>query len=498
MTYVLGIDIGTGSAKAVAVNLASEPILVCKHYYPSYSVKPGYTEQNPELIWKAFINSLRDTISKLKESPLAICLSSAMHSLIPVDSDCKYLADMITWADARSDDIALRLRASSQGMDIYETTGMPLHAMSPLCKIIWIKENMPDLFERTHKFISIKEYIWYNLFNEFSIDHSIACATGMFDIRKRCWSQMVLELAGITEDKLSKPVNTSYSRKGVGLFKDSVAGLSADTSFVIGASDGCLANLGSFAIHKGVAALTIGTSGAVRIASNKPIYNFEAMTFSYCLDEEIYICGGPVNNGGVVLQWLLKDFFCKTLNDENYRGLFEQIETIKAGSEGLLFLPYLNGERAPIWDAKSCGTFLGIKLQHTQAHFARAVLEGVCYALKDVLIAVEQPSEEIKQINVSGGFVLSQSWMQMLADVTGKKLSLGQTEDASAMGAAFMAMKAMGLGDGNYPSRSENKNEVIIEPDWDKNLIYSQNFLIYKQLYPNLKDTMHQLHLINS
>lgn len=498
MNYVLGIDIGTGSTKGVAVNLTSEVISVSQHHYSSYSLKPGYNEQDPGLIWQAFKDCLQKTLNKLGESPVAICLSSAMHSLIPVDRDCKHLADMITWADARSDDVATRLRASTMGMSIYESTGMPLHAMSPLCKIIWIRENMPDLFEQTHKFISIKEYIWFKLFSEFSIDHSIACATGMFDIHDFCWSRQVLELAGITEDRLSSLVSTSYSRKGIGSLAGTITGLSLDTSFVIGASDGCLANLGSYSTRDGIAALSIGTSGAVRVVSNRPIFSSEAMTFSYCLDENTFICGGPVNNGGIAMQWLLKDFLCKTVNDENFKILFERIETIKAGSEGLIFLPYLNGERAPIWDAKSCGTFFGIKLQHTQAHFSRAVLEGVCYALNDVLIAVEQNSTEIMKIHVSGGFVLSQTWMQVLADITGKRLSLVQTEDASAIGAAFMAIKALGLVNGNYPSWPENKRELIFEPDPDRHMVYRQNFLIYKQLYVNLKDTMHQLYLINS
>jgi gluconokinase len=164
----------------------------------------------------------------------------------------------------------------------------------------------------------------------------------------------------------------------------------------------------------------------------------------------------------------------------------------------LIFLPYLTGDRAPIWDTKSCGTFFGIRLHHKQEHFARAVLEGVCYALNDVLLAVEQYSDEIKQINVSGGFVASPVWMQLLADITGKRLSLVQEEDASAVGAAFIAMKKLGLTEnGEYPNLAGNKKEIFIEPDLNKHDIYRKYFAVFRTLYKNLKDSMHQIHLLN-
>lgn len=489
MKYVLGIDIGTSSTKAIAVDLRLEPISVARVHYPSYSVLPGYNEQDPELIFEACLKSVKETLDKLRESPMAICFSSAMHSLIPVGKRGQKLHNMITWADSRSDAIAIRLLNSAEGPAIYKTSGMPLHAMSPLCKIIWFRENMPDLFHQTAKFLSIKEYIWFRIFGEYRIDHSLACATGMFDISRLEWSAPILELAGIGLNQLSEPVSTSYSGKGAGIV--SKFGLPAATPVIIGASDGCLANLGSFALEEGIAALTIGTSGAVRVASDKPVIDQGSMTFSYCLDENTFICGGPVNNGGNVFQWLIRDFLKQAPDDQTFEALFDEIDAIKAGSEGLIFLPYLNGERAPIWDAKSCGSFFGIKTKHTRSHFSRSVIEGICYALNDVLLAVEKNSPGIKQINVSGGFVQSKTWMQILADITGKKLSLMHTEDASALGAAFMAMKFLDLNDGKYPAPNANSTSMIIEPDRNNHETYSKNFFIFKQVYLNLKDTMH-------
>jgi gluconokinase len=488
MKYVLGVDIGTGSVKAVAVDLQCRSFEVCQQHYSFSSPKSGYHEQDPEEILTAFINSIRQIIDKTGGQPLAIGLSSAMHSIIPVDESCRALAPMITWADNRSSEIAVALRATTHGLDIYKATGTPLHAMSPLCKIIWIRENDPALFSKTFKFISIKEYIWHKLFNEFTIDHSGASCTGLFDINKLCWYPAALDLAGITADALSTPVPTNHIEIYRDAGKDSRLNfLKPGVPFIIGASDGCLANLGSMADKPGVAAITIGTSGAVRVASGKPLPNEQAMTFSYILDKQTFICGGPINNGGIAMQWWLKNLN-QGATDDDYARLFEQIAGVSPGNEGLIFLPYLTGERAPVWDSESCGTFFGVKLQHSQAHFSRAVLEGICYALNDVLDAVQQNAEPITQINVSGGFVKSELWVQTLADITGKKLVIMQSGDASAIGAAFMALKYTGNID-EYPSGGTADLKVFM-PNPENAAVYERNFAIYKRLYPALKNVM--------
>ena len=410
-----------------------------------------------------------------------------MHSLIPVDESCRALAPMMTWADNRAYAIAKKLRSTEEGMAIYRATGTPLHAMSPLCKLIWLKENEPALFASTHKFISIKEYIWYRLFNEFKVDYSLASGMGLFNISSLDWHPASLKLAGITEDRLSVPVTTNYTQKYAGPGNNEF--LEPGTPVTISASDGCLANLGSMADKAGVAAITIGTSGAIRVASDKPLPNDKAMTFSYILDEKTFICGGPINNGGIAMQWWLKNFVGADLSEEEYDKVFKQIGGVPAGCGGLIFLPYLTGERAPIWDSESCGTFFGVRLQHNRNHFSRAVLEGICFALKDVLDAVQENSAPITQINISGGFVKSIVWVQTLADITGKRLMIVQPEDASAVGAAFMAMKESGLIK-EYPTSMPNQQ--TFNPNPDNAAGYTQSFKVYKQLYDDLKATMHR------
>lgn len=493
MKYVLGVDIGTGSVKAVAVDLQGRSFEMCQQYYGFNVPQPGFHEQDPDEVWQAFIRAIAGIVAKMGAQPLGIGLSSAMHSLIVVDKSCNALAPMMTWADARSADIAKRLHTSQQGMDIYTATGTPIHAMSPLCKLIWIKENNPALFGKAYKFISIKEYIWYRLFNEFKIDESIASCTGLYNIHRYGWHEEALKLAGISDEKLSATVRTDYIKYYDGQLLDF---LQAGVPFIIGASDGCLANLGAMANKPGIAVMTIGTSGAVRIASNKPLQDVNTMTFSYILDRSTFICGGPINNGGIALQWWLKNNSVSGLDEDDYESALAQIADVPAGSNGLLFLPYLTGERAPIWDSESCGVFFGVRLSHDNAHFSKAILEGICYAMNDVLSAISVHGVFVEQINVSGGFMKSKLWLQMLADVTGKKLVIVHNEDASAIGASFMAMRALGMID-EYPA-SVSHDLQTIRPNELNTAFYSKHFTIFKRLYLDLKETMHDFYQMNN
>ena len=466
------------------------------HYQITVSAK-GFAEQDTEIIWLAFIECIQNQVEKLHQSPAAICLSSAMHGLIPVDKNGSPLANMITWADVRSADIAGRIRASEYGEDIYLRTGTPIHPMSPLCKMIWLRENDKDLFSKTYKFISIKELIWFRLFNEFKVDISIASATGLFDIETNQWYEKSLELAGISTENLSTPVSTQYNRSDCNAGLVGLLNITNDAVFIIGASDGCLANVGSFAINKEEAAVTIGTSAAVRTMSKTPVYNYDAMTFNYKLDEEIFICGGAINNGGNIIQWFLKNFRDKNeISKEDYEKLFHEVEKINPGADGLIFLPYLNGERAPHWDAKSCGTFFGITSQHSQLNFSRAIVEGVCYALNDVLKTIETNEHNITQLNVSGGFVASETWMQILADITGKRICIVHTNDASAIGAAYLGLRTMKFIK-DYNELIPKTKMEFLNPDPANHKMYNKYFTIFQGLYHNLKDSMHALQRLN-
>jgi gluconokinase len=489
MNYFIGIDIGTGSTKAVAVKISGEPIHSAQASYPTYTPEPTYSEQAPELIWEAFVKCVQCIVDELKEKPGGIVLSSAMHSVIPVDEKGIPLMNMITWADNRSASVAKALQSSDLGEKIYSETGTPIHAMTPVCKIKWLRENEPALFKKTFKFISIKEFIWFKLFGVFEVDYSIACAMGMFDIKKLKWNERALEFCGISEQRLSAPVETTHCRRDLSsLLLKNLKGI----PFLVGASDGCMANLGSFAVSPGIAALTIGTSGAIRVANSKPTINFQAMTFNYLLTNDVFISGGPINNGGVVLKWYVEIFLQKMLNGvADYDSLLKEITIIKPGAEGLIFLPYLLGERAPIWDSEASGTFFGIRNFHTQAHFTRAVVEGISMALYSIAAAMESAGLLIDQVHVSGGFVQSEEWLQILADIFNRKICLINAEDASAVGAAYLGFKSLNLIQ-DYDDLKPKK-DVSYTPNTENHAIYKKAFVIYESLYKKLKPEMESL-----
>ena len=488
MKYVIGIDIGTGSSKAVAVGLSGQPIHATQFSYPTYAPELTYSEQDPELIWEACIKCIVQLVDHMKASPLGIVLSSAMHSVIPVDKNGRALMNMITWADNRSASIAKQLRKSQDGEEIYSRTGTPIHAMTPVCKLKWIKDNRRQVFDETHKFISIKEFVWFKLFGQFEVDYSIASATGLFDILELKWNEVALSYCGVTQEKLSQPVEVTYSRK---LSSSSSLPLIGRENIpvIIGASDGCMANLGSFAVTPGIAALTIGTSGAIRVANTRPTVNFAAMTFNYLLTKDIFISGGPINNGGVVLKWYVEMFLRKNLDTAaDYDAILDEIITVKPGAEGLIFLPFILGERAPLWDSEASGVFFGIRNYHTQAHFTRAVIEGISLALYSIANAMESSGLLIEEINVSGGFVHSEEWLQILADIFNKKINLINAEDASAVGAAYLGMKSLELIKDYYDLKP--KADASYLPNERNNRVYEEVFTIYEGLYKKLMPDM--------
>lgn len=488
--YILGIDIGTGSCKSLAIDLQGHKLGDSNSFYPIQSKQAGYAEQNPEEIWKAFTECFNSIVSNIG-LPIAVSFSSAMHGLILMDIHNDPLTPLIIWADKRSEDVATGLRKQEIAQSVYTATGTPIYSMSPLCKIMWFKENEQELFNKTARFVSIKEFIWFRLFNDWQVDTSIASATGLFNIHTFQWNMPSLNLCGISTSQLSEIVPTVFTRSDFDQTMFQVPGLKKEIKFCIGANDGCLANLGSFALDEGVGALTIGTSGAVRVAGKKPVSDFESMLFNYILDKSTFISGGPINNGGIVVKWLLKTFLnIQFPQDQDFDLLFKKISSVPAGSEGLIFLPYLLGERAPVWDAKASALFFGVHPKHTQNHFLRAAVEGICFAIKSILQPIEEKIAPIRQLNISGGFINSPDWMQMMADITGKKLCLIEKDDASALGAAMLAMKKMNLIK-DY-NELKPKTKLTISPDTTNIGIYEANFATYKKLYHSLKHVMNE------
>lgn len=467
--YVIGIDIGTTSTKAVL--FTEKGVNVCKHTvgYPLYAPTPAAAEQDPEEIFSAVITTVRQVIIRSGIEPaqlMCLSFSAAMHSLIAVDAEGKLLSKSMTWADNRSAKWAEDIKQKQHGHEIYLRTGTPIHPMSPFVKLVWLRNEHPELFKKTAKFISIKEYVFYRFFQQYVVDHSIASATGLLNLKELAWDHKALEIAGITTAQLSELVSTTHILKPIQAEFTQTMGILADTPTVIGASDGALSSLGVGAIPSGTAsfegadarelhsssrviAVTIGTSGAVRAVVEHPITEPQERLFCYALTANCWVVGGAVNSGGIALRWVRDQLMdsevqaAQRLGKDPYDLITRLAETVPPGSQGLIFHPYLMGERSPIWNANARGSFFGLSLNHTKAHLVRAVLEGILLNLSLVLQALEDFTGKAERIQATGGFARSAFWRQMMADVFDREVIVPEQYESSCLGAAVLGLYAL-------------------------------------------------------
>jgi gluconokinase len=490
MQVIIGVDIGTSGTKAIALTHQGEVVGNTYVAYNPLPGKPGHHELDPEVLYQAVITCIEGTAEQVRTLGgmlTAVSFSTAMHSLIAVDANGNALTNVITWADARSVAYAEALKGTPEGHEIYLHTGTPIHPMSPLCKLMWLRVHQPDVFTTAHKFIGIKEFIFYRFFGQYLVDHSIASATGLFDIHKKNWYEPALKVAGVTSERLSQPVPTTYTIRNLKKpYPERLAGV-GEALFVIGASDGCLANLGSFATEPGDVAITIGTSGAVRMITTTPAADNRERIFNYILTDNRYVSGGAINNGVVLLKWYTEHFLQKTFTGAHDLNWFlQQAAQAPAGADGLLFLPYILGERAPVWDADAKGVFLGVHAGHTQAHFMRAIIEGINYALYQVAASVQETIGAVQNIYGSGGFINAPLWLQWLTNLFGREIKVISSDDASAVGAAMLGLQATDI----LPISESapvflNKQQYM--PDMEMHKRYQRYYAVYAGLYDKLK-----------
>lgn len=481
MDYYIGIDIGTTSTKAVAFNLNGNQLAKHTIGYELQHAQPNWSELNPKEILEAVIKCLIKTKELLPNDHLVlISFCAFMHSIMAVDKNNNLLTDCIIWADNRAVEIAENIAGTSFGKEIYHKTGVPVHAMSPLCKLLWLKENNPVIFKNTYKFIGIKEYIFFNLFDDYLIDTALASGTGLLNINTLKWDASILNYIGINTEQLPKLVKPEHV-----LFLKDDANSSLKffnkIAFVVGGSDGGCANLGSGAITEGTMAVTIGTSGAVRILDHQVYTDAHARTFCYHVKEGAYIIGGASNNGAVVLQWLHKNIL---QDNETISTLLASAEKIKPTADGLLFLPYLLGERAPLWNANAKAVFFGLSIVHTKAHFVRSAMEGVLYNLYAIgKILLER--KKIKSIYASGGFSKTDAWVQMLSDIFNLPVFVTSSEESTALGSVIIGWDALKL-----KGQLSEINEKNYQPNVTNHLVYQKAFKKFERIYELVKEEM--------
>ena len=383
----LTVDIGTSSTKAVLWDLHRNPVAQGRSPYPTLQTQVDRSELDPDIVYRAFLAAMRLCLHAARIPPkriVSISLSSAMHCLVGVDVRGKALFPIQTWADNRSSPEALYVRSQSKWRHLPDQTGCPIHASFPLVKLRWLAKNNQRLHDKTHRFVSLKSYCLGRWLGVWIEDWSMASGTGLFDVRTFRWHPAALRAARVDRSQLPELVSpyqiiVKLSQKAADL-----VGLAAGTAVIPAAGDGPLANLGSGRIGKGDLHLSLGTSGAVRVLTRLPLNIGSSGLWCYVLDDEHWVVGGSSNNGASILEW-----FFDRLKDvgRSQQAADRLVKSLGLGPVGLLFYPYIHGERSLYWNSQLRGALLGITSTHSNLDFLQAAIEGIAFQLKSLVKA---------------------------------------------------------------------------------------------------------------
>ncbi|KUO97100.1 gluconokinase [Ferroacidibacillus organovorans] len=486
---IIGLDLGTTSVKTLMVDQSGVTRFKAAQKISTSHDATGRAVQDPFEIRDALHEVFESALhAAAKENLLVqrVGFSAAMHSVMIVSEAGEPLTQAMTWMDTRAKRQAESLWGSPIGKRVYEVTGTPIHAMSPLVKLVWLRETQPQLLKTGHRFVSVKEWIWHAWFGEWVIDESMAGATGLYDVENRCWHEDALALAGIIRSQLSQIVFTSYRKAGCREARLQAAGLSEDTLFSIGSTDGVLANLALGVTDASKMVLTVGTSMAVRSGADRKITDHQYRPFCYRLDDRRFVVGAPSNSGGVILEWLMR-LLCGD-DREGYADGKLAAFLREAGDlepQDLICLPYAAGERAPLWDEEARASFIGLHLEHRKIHLVRAAIDGMIYNAKWLIDQLAASTGYPEQVYVSGK-LFDEPWIcQLCANVFGVPVARQALEDASTIGAILLAADTDAFA---RPLKCGEPSERI-EPEEERVGALQIRFKEYRRLcrllYPN-------------
>lgn len=495
----IGVDIGTTQTKAVAFDEIGNVQASVYVGYPLIQQTEGMAEQSVDQIVQAVVKCIREVIEQVAPQTITLLsFSTAMHGLIVMDRKHQPVTRLITWADNRAEKVTAELKKTRLGQTIYQHTGTPMHPMTPFQKIRWLKAEHVEIFEQAAYFIGIKEYIFFQFFGEYLTDISTASGTGYLNIHTLTWDTLALQEMGITPKQLPKLVSPTCQLTGIKKEWQKTLGVTAETMFVLGGADGPLSNLGLGAFAPGTATLTVGTSGAIRYIVDRPITHPNARTFCFVLDETHWVIGGATSNGAGIFDWACQTFLkeiqtaARQAQENPYEAVLAKIAEVPVGAHGILFHPYLLGERAPLWDAEATGSFLGLQRQHDDRAMMRAVIEGICLNLCCILEEIEAMGPAIRELRATGGFVQSIVFKQIMADVLGQPLSLTDTSEASALGAVLLGWKSLNeVATLEEVSRLVTITETVI-PNNTNHQTYQQLLPLYQATQKQVAASYHQ------
>ncbi|MGC5629189.1 gluconokinase [Georgenia sp. Z1344] len=446
MGVIVGLDVGTTAAKAVAVDPATGWRTAATAEYHLASPHPRWQVQDPGELLGAVDSVLARVVAAAGDRTVDVLgVGTAMHGLIGLDDGLRPVTDLITWADTRSHAEAAELRREGRAAGLLARSGTPVHPMSPLTKLMWFGRNDAATLHGAYRWVGLKDLVLLHLTGWVVTELSTASATGLLDLTTRDWSPASLELAGVEREQLPDILSTTALLE-VSPDAARTTGVPAGTPVNVGATDGPLGNLGTGAIQPGVAGMSIGTSGAVRTVVPEPRTDERGRLFCYALTDDAWVVGGAISNGGVVARWAAESFLPQADGTARDAEALALAATAPPGSDGLVMLPYLLGERAPLWDPDLTGAFLGVRHGHGRQHFLRAAVEGVCLQMAD-LVDVLDGVTPVTEVRCTGGVFRSELWRTSMAGALGRPLVPTDDAEGSALGSVALAVLATGRAD---------------------------------------------------
>lgn len=495
--YILSHDLGTSGNKAALYDLEGglAGSTVCA--YPTAYPAPGHVEQDAGHWWKAVCDSTRELLDQTGTAPgqvACVCFSAQMMGCLLVDRGGNTLRNMIIWADTRSAEQEAFMLSQVDEETGYNVTGHRLSASYSAAKLLWVKDNEPEVYRRAYRMLNAKDYIIHRLTGRFLTDYSDASGTNLLDIRKKEWSGELISAFGLRKDLLPDLVPSSHVVGGVTAAASKACGLLEGTPVVVGGGDGSCACVGAGINSPGKAYNVVGSSSWISLAAREPYFDPERRTFNWVhLDENLYTPCGTMQAAGYSYAWY-RDTLCSEeravagISGMSAYDLLDRGAALSPpGAGGVLFLPYLLGERSPIWDHKARGAFVGLGISTHKRDLTRALLEGVGFNLKTILDILEK-YDKIEAVTMIGGGAKGRVWLQILADIWQKPLEIPYyLEEATSIGAAICG----GVGIGAYPdftiADQINKIKTVVQPNPANRAVYEPLHKLFQDTYRQLK-----------
>ncbi|MBV9276118.1 MAG: xylulokinase [Verrucomicrobia bacterium] len=491
MSALLGIDLGTSSVKVVVYSTSGNILGLGSAEYPILTPRPGWAEQDPQTWWRATVHSVNAACQAAgRPEILGVGFSGQMHGPVFLDKAGRLLGNAIIWADQRSASLITEIESTVGKKILAEVCGTDPAASFLISTLRWLQIHDSGRLEKIGKVLLPKDYVRYRMTNEIATDASDAAATGLFDVARRTWAWGVIDTLKLPREIFPEVRGSSESCGK--LLPDPAAelGIKPGISLAAGAADQPSQAVGNGLIEPGLGSVTLGTGGQVFVPLSTPVFDSEARchTFCHAPDSRWYLLGAMLS-AGMALRWARHTLGC---DDLAYQELDRRAETVPIGAEDLFFLPYLVGERSPLMDPHARGTFVGLTLRHETQHLIRAVLEGISYAMRQIIETIEGTGVKMDRWVASGNGLASQFWRQMLADTLNRPLLRGNDANAAeraGVGAAILG----GIGAGILSGFNEAQNfaprfDEVTEPVPGNVEGYDRAYARFARVYPLLKD----------